>query len=130
LSDDGDRVGSGHSVLEYRSIRVGDGVIGGEGLRRPSRDLDIRDEESFRNAAVTLLGTAMDTLYEVMTDPDAAPGARLSAVNTVLDRALGKPEQGVQNQTNVQINVNDMPPDELAKALVFMGRVLDGAEGE
>jgi hypothetical protein len=46
-----------------------------------------------RELARTHTEAAVQTLVEIMNDPDAAPSARASAASSVLDRAWGRPEQ-------------------------------------
>lgn len=52
-------------------------------------------------AARALTQDALDTLAEVMRDKDAGPSARVSAAQTILDRAWGKPTQPIDANINV-----------------------------
>ena len=40
-------------------------------------------------------GEAIETLVAIMTNPKAAPAARVSAANSLLDRGYGKPPQHI-----------------------------------
>ena len=40
-------------------------------------------------------GEAVETLVSIMTNPKAAPAARVSAANALLDRGYGKPPQHI-----------------------------------
>ena len=40
-------------------------------------------------------GEAIETLVSIMTNPKAAPAARVSAANSLLDRGYGKPPQHI-----------------------------------
>jgi len=52
---------------------------------------------------------AVETLIQILDDPDAAPSAKLQAINTLWDRGYGKPAQ-----TQVNINASaDTKPSEL-----------------
>jgi hypothetical protein len=43
-------------------------------------------------------GEAIKTLVSIMTDPKAAPAARVSAANALLDRGYGKPPQHISGE--------------------------------
>jgi Family of unknown function (DUF5681) len=43
-------------------------------------------------------GEAVETLMSIMTDPKAAPAARVSAANALLDRGYGKPPQHITGE--------------------------------
>ena len=43
-------------------------------------------------------GEAIDTLVSIMSNPKAAPAARVSAANSLLDRGYGKPPQHITGE--------------------------------
>jgi hypothetical protein len=43
-------------------------------------------------------GEAIETLVSIMTNPKAAPAARVSAANALLDRGYGKPPQHITGE--------------------------------
>ena len=43
-------------------------------------------------------GDAIETLVSIMTNPKAAPAARVSAANSILDRGYGKPPQHITGE--------------------------------
>src|SRR6476660_3529917 len=43
-------------------------------------------------------GEAIETLVSIMTNPKAAPAARVSAANSLLDRGYGKPPQHITGE--------------------------------
>jgi len=43
---------------------------------------------------------ALETLKEIIEDEDVNPGARVAAIELVLDRALGKPEENIRIQND------------------------------
>jgi len=43
---------------------------------------------------------AVEILKEIIEDEDVNPGARVAAIELVLDRALGKPEENIRIQNN------------------------------
>ena len=44
-------------------------------------------------------GEAIETLVSIMTSPKAAPAARVSAANSLLDRGYGKPPQHISGES-------------------------------
>lgn len=52
---------------------------------------------SIRDAARAFSDKALATLAKVMDDAEAAPAARVSAANSILDRAHGKPMQAFEH---------------------------------
>ena len=54
---------------------------------------------------------AIETLVSVMQDGKASPGARLTAANSLLDRAWGKPQQSIE--ATVTTTFDGMTDDEL-----------------
>jgi Family of unknown function (DUF5681) len=46
--------------------------------------------------------TAIETLVSIMTNSKAAPAARVSAANALLDRGYGKPPQHMTGEQGVQ----------------------------
>lgn len=55
----------------------------------------IENAEELREALRQLTPKAVDTLREIMEDPDASASNRLAAANAILDRTFGKPSQSV-----------------------------------
>jgi hypothetical protein len=43
-------------------------------------------------------GDAIETLVSIMSNPKAAPAARVSAANSILDRGYGKPPQHITGE--------------------------------
>jgi hypothetical protein len=43
-------------------------------------------------------GAAIETLASIMSNPKAAPAARVSAANALLDRGYGKPQQHITGE--------------------------------
>ena len=56
---------------------------------------------------------AINTLVTIMDDPKAAPAARVTAANSLLDRGYGKPTQPI-SQTLTKIDPSTMSDAELA----------------
>jgi len=56
---------------------------------------------------------AINTLAAIMDDQKAAPAARVSAANALLDRGYGKPTQPI-SQTLTKIDPSTMSDEELA----------------
>jgi Family of unknown function (DUF5681) len=48
-----------------------------------------------KELARTHTGAAIETLVSIMSNPKAAPAARVSAANSLLDRGYGKPAQHI-----------------------------------
>ena len=48
-----------------------------------------------RELAREYTGEAVKTLVSIMTNPNSAPAARVSAANALLDRGYGKPPQHI-----------------------------------
>lgn len=53
-----------------------------------------------REVAQQYTEQAVETLVEIMQDMTAPPAARVSASNSILDRAHGKPTQSVDHQSS------------------------------
>ena len=51
-----------------------------------------------RELARTHTGEAVETLVSIMKNPKAAPAARVSAANALLDRGYGKPPQHITGE--------------------------------
>ena len=51
-----------------------------------------------RELARAHTGEAVQTLVSIMTNPKAAPAARVSAANALLDRGYGKPPQHITGE--------------------------------
>ena len=43
---------------------------------------------------------ALDALYDMMTEPNINPLARVQAIGLILDRGLGKPEESIRIQND------------------------------
>ena len=54
-----------------------------------------RNKHAFNRAHT---GEAIKTLVSIMTNPKAAPAARVSAANALLDRGYGKPPQHISGE--------------------------------
>ena len=52
--------------------------------------------------AATYTTTAIEMLAEIMQDDTAPPAARVSAANSLLDRACGKPQTFAENSISVE----------------------------
>ena len=50
-------------------------------------------------------GDAIETLVSIMSNPKAAPAARVSAANSILDRGYGKPPQHITGEGGSQFVV-------------------------
>ena len=64
-----------------------------------------------RELARTHSKEALETLVAVMKSKSASPGARLTAANSLLDRAWGKPQQTIE--ATVTTTFDGMTDDEL-----------------
>src|SRR5678816_1784552 len=51
-----------------------------------------------KELARTHTGAAIETLVSIMSNPKAAPAARVSAANSLLDRGYGKPPQHITGE--------------------------------
>lgn len=58
-----------------------------------------------KKAAQKFTSEALTTLASIMRDPVHPAAARVSAANVLLDRAHGKPTQGVEMDANVKATV-------------------------
>jgi hypothetical protein len=72
----------------------------GRGRKKTPPDIKAAFEE--------LSHTAVEVLKQILNDDEAKPSDRLKAAETVLDRALGKPQQAVKADVN-----NTSPPQAL-----------------
>jgi len=89
-----------------------------------------RVKNDLRAAAKEFSPQALRTLVEIMNDTNVAAQHRLSAANSVLDRAHGKPT----NHTDVSVGVYDRMSDkELIKFLTgkdITGEVIEHESGD
>lgn len=60
----------------------------------------VKAKRTFAELAKDLSEEALNTAAEIMRDVEATPSARMAAVNTILDRAFGKPRQEVDHQSS------------------------------
>ena len=66
-----------------------------------------------------LVPAAIKVCGRIMEDEEAPASARLSAANTILDRALGKPNQSIETSSTVRLDVSQQYLDvmkELARS--------------
>ena len=63
-------------------------------------------------------GEAIETLVSIMTNPKAAPAARVSAANSLLDRGYGKPPQHITGEGGPSYVVRLPEPCKTAEAWV------------
>lgn len=98
-------------------------AIGYENLRKPhiqARITELLDERRaeqqrrFINAA----DRAIQTLEEVMADPDASPSARVSAATAILDRG----GHAVINRSLVkaEVNIHELTPEERTERVAWL----------
>lgn len=66
---------------------------------RPSATME--DGRSISDVARERTVEAVDVLVAVMSDEKAAPAARVSAANAILDRGWGRPKQDIAVDVNV-----------------------------
>src|SRR6476646_8654069 len=55
-----------------------------------------------KELARTHTAAAIETLVSIMSNPKAAPAARVSAANSLLDRGYGKPPQHITGESGPQ----------------------------
>ena len=63
-------------------------------------------------------GEAIETLVSIMTSPKAAPAARVSAANSLLDRGYGKPPQHITGEGGPSYVVRPPEPCKTAEEWV------------
>ena len=74
-------------------IKIGGGGCRAEHTRgRPKVIAEVKE------LARAHTGEAIETLVSIMTNPQAAPAARVSAANALLDRGYGKPPQHITGE--------------------------------
>jgi hypothetical protein len=69
---------------------------------------------------------AINTLGEIMNDKTAPPSARVTAANSLLDRAWGKPEQST-NITVTSVEFEKMGIDELRLWVAREAKTIEGS---
>lgn len=87
-----------------------------------------RIPEHVKEAARAHTSDAILTLAEIMRDQSQAGAARVSAANSLLDRAWGKAETTAN--VNVTKNVRDLSTAEILAALASTGVVGEEAGGD
>ena len=65
--------------------------VSGNPTGRPKSDIKIRDLAREHTPA------ALNTLVEIMKNPNAKESSRVQAASAILDRAYGKPPQSIEN---------------------------------
>lgn len=105
----------GYSNAEIAEVAGYSRVMVNTIMRQPwarARLLDMINEKGGDAIQKVLSGeilNSVDTLVEVRDDVNAGHQARLSAANSILDRALGRPTQKVESvNTNISLDVNEL----------------------
>jgi hypothetical protein len=106
---------------------------------RPSgraNTLTRKQKRTLTDIARTHTEEAVKTLVSVMKDKSAPPAAKVSASNSLLDRAWGKPSQAVHHSGSVgTYDLSKLSDDELDRLETILGPLAfdggdQGGEGE
>ena len=110
-----------NSLANLRPVQAGQPSLNPGG--RPKVPAEVRE------AAMALTPKAIETLGEIMQDKSTPPGARITAAEKILDRALGKPAQTV-DVTNRKDDAYDYSIAELVAIAYRRGLEGGSVEGE
>lgn len=89
----------------------------------------LQAKRTFAELAKDLSVEALDTAASIMRDKEASPSARMAAVNTIFDRALGKAPQAVtlQGPSGGPVQVIDPSLMSTAALKELLGAMSDAA---